>query len=116
MLGSVLAILSGLVLLTGFMHTLPSLGPLLDRIGLMLSRFKAVIGIIAFVLGLMGLIEALNLLNIMLVIAGLMLLTDYLEGLPSIGSGLDRMVKGLYTGQGAIGVLTLLVGMLSLIA
>ncbi len=101
MLGPLFAILAGLVLLTGFMHIVPSLGNLLDRIGLMLSRFKAVIGVIAFVLGLMGAIEAFNLLNLMLIIAGLMLLTDYLESIPSIGRWLDDFVKKLYTAQGA---------------
>ncbi len=115
MLGSFFAIFAGLVLLTGFMHTVPSLGPLLDRIGLALSRFKAVIGVVSFVLGLMGAIEVFNLLNMMLIIAGLMLLTDYLESIPSVGRWLDSFVKRLYAAQGAIGVLTLLVGILSLI-
>ncbi len=114
MLSVTVAILAGLVLLTGVMSAVPALGGYLERIGQFLTGFKAIIGVIALILGVIGVIGSVSLLNVMLIIAGLVLLIELLPMIPGVGNALEKFARWLSTGQVIIGVITIIVALLSL--
>jgi hypothetical protein len=118
MLEALFAILAGLVLLTGMMSIVPALGKYLDRFGQMLGPFQAIIGIIALALGILGILGIAGgstLLSIMLILAGLLLMTGILPMIPGIGESLQKFAVWMSTGQVFIGVLTLIVGIIELL-
>lgn len=114
MIVALFAILAGLVLLTGMMSVIPALGVYLDKFGQALVPFQAIIGIIALILGLVGIIDHGSLLNVMLILAGLVLMIGILPEIPGIGKGLEKFAIWLSAGQAFIGVLTIIVGILAL--
>jgi len=115
MLEALFAILAGLVLLTGMMSVIPALGKYLDKFGQALGPFQAIIGIIALILGILGIIGNVTLLNVMLILAGLLLMTGILPMIPAIGKGLENFALWLSAGQVFIGVVTIIVGILALL-
>lgn len=115
MLEEIVAILAGLVLLTGVMSVVPALGKYLEKAGQFLSGAQGLIGVVALILGILGIIGGFSLLNLMLIISGLVLMTGILPLIPGVGDALERFALWLGSGQVIIGVITLIVGIWSLI-
>jgi len=109
---SIVAILAGLILLTGLLGVIPAFGKHLEKFAKWLGSFQAVIGIIAIVFGVLNL---WSMVSIMLVIAGLVLLMGILEAIPGIGKDLHRLAKWLGGFQTLIGIITLAVGIWGLL-
>ena len=63
----VIAILAGLVLLSGVLDKVPGIGPSLQRFAGWLVPFEAALGVIAIIL---GILELLSLEGILLILAG----------------------------------------------
>ncbi|MDD3399189.1 MAG: hypothetical protein PHW93_06305 [Candidatus Methanomethylophilaceae archaeon] len=115
MLEAIVAILAGLVLLTGLMSVIPALGKYLDQFGQFLSGFQGIIGIIALILGILDILNGFALLNLMLIISGLVLMVGILPLIPGVGNALEKFAMWLGSGQAIIGVITLIVGILALL-
>lgn len=109
------AILAGLVLLTGMMSAVPAIGKYLDKAGNILLPFKAVIGAIALILGVLSILGGIGLLNVMLILSGLLLVVEFLNKIPAIGNALQRFANWLAPGQALIGVVTIIVAILALL-
>lgn len=104
--------LTGLVLLRGVLHRVPSLGPSMERLAVWLSGFDVVIGVIAIVV---GILQVLSLEGILLILAGLILAVSALRTIPSIGPSLVRLGNALAPFKAIIGLILLLVGVLDLL-
>ena len=115
MLTEFIAILAGLVLLTGMMSGVPAIGKFLDNLGNMLLPLKSVIGALAFLLGIWYAIDNITLLNVMLILAGLLLIAEFLNTIPAIGKFLSKAADFLAPGQAIIGVITIIVAILALL-
>ncbi len=115
MWSEIVAILAGLVLLTGVMSVVPALGKHLEKMGRFLTGFKAIIGAVALILGIIGIFGALSLLNVMLIIAGLVLLMEFLPMIPGVGNVLEKFAQWLSAGQVIIGVITIIAAVISLL-
>jgi membrane protein HdeD len=112
MLTVVVAILAGLVLLSGALRKVPGVGPGLERFARWLSAFDVVIGVIAIVV---GVLELLSLEGILLILAGFVLAVSALRSIPSIGPPLGRLGSALAEFRVIIGIILLLVGLLDLL-
>jgi len=112
MIGSITAILAGLVLLTGLLGVIPALGEYLESFARWLGSFQGLIGIIAIVVGILNL---WSLTGMMLIIAGIMLGAGILQTLPVVGDQLERLAKVLGSFQTIIGIITLLVGIIGIL-
>jgi len=110
-LEGIFGIIAGLVLLVGVLGALPFLGKYLEKLAKWLGGFQTIIGIIALIIGVLALF---SLIGIMLVIAGLVLLTGILPLIPALGIHLEKLAKWLAAFQVPIGVITLIVGIMSL--
>lgn len=112
---AILAILAGIILLTGLFGVIPALGEYLDKFGKFLGGFQGIIGIIALLLGVLNLLDAgFNLLNLFLILSGVMLAAGILQALPMAGEQLKKLAKFLGGFQTIIGVITLIVGIINL--
>jgi len=111
----IIAILAGLVLLTGMMSAVPAIGKYLDKFATMLLPLKTVIGAIALLLGIWYAISNLTLLNVMLILAGLLLVAEFLNTIPAIGKFLAKAAAFLAPGQAIIGIITIIVAILALL-
>ncbi|MEM2943178.1 MAG: hypothetical protein QXN93_02700 [Methanomassiliicoccales archaeon] len=56
LLGSIVAIIAGLVLLTGILPSIPVFGKHLEKLAKWLGRFQTIIGIIAIIVGILELL------------------------------------------------------------
>jgi hypothetical protein len=112
MLGSVVEILTGLVLLTGAMRLLPRIGPGLEKFARWLGQFDIALGIIAMVVGLLGLF---SLEDLLLILGGLILAASGLRSIPSIGKFLERLGTALASFRLIVGLLLLIVGLLGIL-
>ncbi|RZN60713.1 hypothetical protein [Methanonatronarchaeum sp. AMET6-2] len=112
MLSSVVAILAGLVLLTGLLGVIPALGDELERFASWLGGFQGLIGIVAIVI---GILEFGTLESYMLIIAGLVLAAGILQAIPALGKYLEKMGRWLGGFQVIIGIITLVVGIMGLL-
>jgi hypothetical protein len=112
MITVVVAILAGLVLLSGALRNVPAVGPSLEKFAGWLSAFDVVIGVIAIVL---GVLELLSLEGILLILAGFVLAVSALRSIPSIGPPLGRLGNALAEFRLIIGIILLLVGLLDLL-
>jgi cadmium resistance protein CadD (predicted permease) len=112
MINIVVAILAGLVLLSGILHKIPGIGYSLERFAGWLRPFDAVIGVVAIVL---GILELLSLEGILLILAGLVLAASALRTIPSIGPSLGRLANALVEFRLIIGVIILLISLSDLI-
>lgn len=112
---AIFAILAGIILLTGLFGVIPALGEYLDKFGKFLGGFQGIIGIIALLLGVLHMLDhGLELLNIFLIISGIMLAAGILQSLPMAGEELKKLAKFLGGFQTIIGIITLIVGVISL--
>ena len=112
MISSLVAILAGLVLMSGVLRNIPGIGMPLDRFAGWLSRFEVLIGVVAIVL---GVLELLSLEGILLILAGLALAASALRSIPSIGPPLGRLGNVLLVYRAVIGAIILLIGLLDLV-
>jgi len=102
-------------LLTGMMSAVPAIGTYLDKFATMLLPLKTVIGAVALILGIWFAISSLSLLNVMLILAGILLLAESLNAIPAIGNFLSSVAKFLAPGQAIIGIIIIIVAILSLL-
>jgi hypothetical protein len=108
----VVAILAGLVLLSGALHNIPGIGPSLDRFAGWLLPFEVALGVIAIIV---GFTELLSLEGILLILAGIVLAVGALRTLPSIGPSLGRLGDALAQFRYVLGLILLAVGVLDLL-
>jgi hypothetical protein len=108
----VIAILAGLVLLSGVLDKVPGIGPSLQRFAGWLVPFEAALGVIAIIL---GILELLSLEGILLILAGLVLAVTALRTIPSVGPSLGRLGSALAEFRYVLGVILLAVGILDLV-
>lgn len=112
MITIIVAILAGLVLLAGSLHSIPGVGARLARFARLLAPFEVVIGVVAIVV---GLLELLSLEGILLILAGLVLAVSALRSIPSIGPTLGRWGNALAKFRVIIGVIILLIAVFDLV-
>jgi membrane protein HdeD len=112
MITIVVAILAGLVLLSGALQRVPGVGPPLERFAGWLVPFEVALGVIAI---LVGLFELLSLEGILLILAGLILAVSALRTIPSVGPSLGRVGSALAQFRWIIGVILLAAGILDLL-
>lgn len=108
----VVAILAGLVLLSGALHNIPGIGPALERFAGWLVPFEVALGVIAIIV---GLLDLLSLEGILLILAGIILAVSALRTIPSAGSALGQLGDALARFRYVIGIILLLVGILDLL-
>jgi len=108
----VVAILAGLLLLTGVLQKIPGVGPSLERFAGWLVPFEVAVGVIAILL---GILELLSVEGILLILAGLILAVSALRTIPSVGPALGRLGSALSQFRYIIGVIVLAVGILDLL-
>lgn len=108
----VVAILTGLVLLSGALHNIPGIGASLERFAGWLVPFEVALGVIAIIV---GFTELLSLEGILLILAGIVLAVGALRTLPSIGPSLGRLGDALAQFRYVLGVILLAVGVLDLL-
>jgi hypothetical protein len=112
MITIIIAVLAGLVLLSGILHKVPGIGPSLEKFAGWLAPFGVVIGVVAIVL---GLLELLSLEGILLVLAGLILSVNVLRSIPSVGPSLGRLGNALAEFRYVIGIIVLALGVADLL-
>ena len=112
MITILVAILAGVVLLSGAFSRIPRVGVPLERLAGWLVPFEVVIGVVAIVL---GILELLSLEGILLILAGLVLSVGALRTIPSVGPSLGRLGSALAEFRYAIGAVVLAVGILDLV-
>ncbi len=112
MITILIAILAGLVLLSGAFHNIPGIGPALERASSWLAPFGVVIGVVAIVL---GVLELFTLEGIVLILAGLVLAVSALRTIPSVGPSLGRLGNALSEFRYIIGVIVLAIGIVDLL-
>lgn len=108
----VVAILAGLVLLTGALQKIPRIGPSLERFAGWLVPFEVALGVIAIIV---GLLELLSVEGILLILAGFVLAVSALRTIPSVGPALGRFGDALAQFRYILGVILLAVGLLDLV-
>ena len=108
----VVAILAGLLLLSGALKKIPAVGPALERFAGWLLPFEVALGVIAIIV---GLLELLSLEGILLILAGLVLAVSALRTIPSVGPALGRLGSALAQFRWIIGVILLAAGVLDLL-
>ncbi len=106
-----MAIIAGLVLLSGLIGAVPAFGDILQRFAKWLGGFQGLIGIVAIVVGVLDLWSGTGL---MLIFAGIVLGAGILQTLPAVGEELERLAKVLGSFQTIIGIVTLIVGIIGL--
>lgn len=111
MITILIAILAGIVLLSGAFRNLPRIGPPLERFADALVPYGVVIGVVAVVL---GVLEILSLEGILLVLAGLVLAVSALRAIPRVGTSLGRLGTTLSEFRYPIGVIVLVTGLVDL--
>ena len=111
MITILIAILAGIVLLSGAFRNIPGIGPSLERFAGVLVPFGVVIGVIAIVL---GVLELLSLEGILLILAGLVLAVSALRTIPSVGPSLGRLGNALWEFRYPIGAIVLAIGLVDL--
>ncbi len=112
MITILVAILAGIVLLSGTLGRIPGIGPYLQRFANWLAPFGVVIGVVAIVL---GVLELLSLEGILLVLAGLVLAVSAVSTIPSVGPALGRAGSRLSEFRNVIGVVVLATGVIDLL-
>ncbi|GAL86371.1 hypothetical protein MYP_3600 [Sporocytophaga myxococcoides] len=81
-----------------------------------LTGFKVIIGFVCLILGLIFLFRpGCSLYDLTGILAGLVLLTDTLTGIPGIGESLTKLSRSLLPFTTVIGVASLVVGILGLL-
>jgi cadmium resistance protein CadD (predicted permease) len=108
----VVAILAGLVLLSGRLQRIPAIGPSLERFARWLVPFEVALGVIAIIV---GLLELLSLEGILLILAGLILAVTALRTIPAVGPSIGRLGSALAQFRWIIGAILLAVGILDLL-
>lgn len=108
----VVALLAGLVLLSGVLQKVPGIGQSLERLARGLAPFEIALGVIAMIL---GMLEILSFEGILLILAGLALAVGALRTIPSIGPSLGRLGTALREFRYVLGTLLLLVGLVDLL-
>jgi len=89
----------------GVLGALPFFGKYLEKLAKWLGGFQTIIGIIALIIG----IWELGWMGLMLIIAGLVLLTGILPMIPALGKYLEKLAKWLAAFQVPIGIITIIV-------
>ncbi len=112
MITILIAILAGILLLSGAFRNIPGIGPSLERFASWLAPFGVVIGVVAIVL---GVLELLSLEGILLVLAGLVLAVSAVRTIPSVGPSLGRLGNALAEFRYPIGVVVLALGLVDLL-
>ena len=59
LLQSIVAIMAGLILLTGILPSIPALGKYLEKLAKWLGRFQTIIGVVALIIGILGLLNVI---------------------------------------------------------
>src|SRR5512140_3814306 len=112
MITILIAILAGIVLLSGAFRRVPGIGPGLERFASWLAPFGVVIGVVAIVL---GILELLSLVGVLLILAGLVLAVSALRTIPSVGPSLGRLGDALREFRYILGIILLAAGLLELV-
>lgn len=112
MITILIAILAGLVLLSGAFHSIPGIGASLEKVSGWLAPFGVVIGVIAIVL---GALELLSMEGILQILAGLVLAVSALRTIPSVGPPLGRVGNALAEFRYIIGIIVLATGVVDLL-
>lgn len=113
LLYSIFALISGLVLLTGILPSIPAVGKYLEKLAKWLGRFQTIIGIVAIIVAIFWWGSLLG--SIVAIIAGLVLLTGILPSIPALGKHLEKLAKWLGRFQTIIGVVAIIVGILEIL-
>jgi len=108
MIVNIVAILAGLILLTGLLGVIPAFGKHFERMAKWLGGFQGIIGLVAIGIGIWTFDFGLT--SIMLIIAGLVLAAGFLEAIPSVGKHIHKVGTWLGGFQTIIGLITLAVG------
>jgi cadmium resistance protein CadD (predicted permease) len=108
----IVAILAGLVLLSGALQKVPGIGSSLERFAGWLLPFEVALGVIAI---LVGILQLLSFEGVLLVLAGLVLAVSALRTIPSVGPALDRLGSALAQFRWILGVILLAAGILDLL-
>lgn len=111
MITILVAILAGLVLLSGVLQKIPGVGVYLERLAGWLAPFGVAIGVVAIVL---GILELLSLEGVLLILAGLVLAVSALRTIPSVGPSLGRLGSALTEFRHIIGAVVLALGLVDL--
>lgn len=114
MLIGIMAIIAGIVLLTGLFGVIPAFGKHLDKFGRWLGSFQGVIGLAVLIVAILN-FDVGSLIIWMLIISGIMLAAGFLEAIPSMGKHLHKLAKWLGGFQTIIGIVTLILGILAVL-
>jgi hypothetical protein len=105
MLGAIVAIVTGLALISGSIHLSRSI----DQFGRWLNRFDVIIGVIAIVV---GVLELLSLEGVMLILGGLVLAVSALGSIPPLA----KLANALKPFRLIIGLVLLALGIIGLVS
>jgi len=109
-------IAAGLILGISILKTIEGIGEKLQEVTTWLLDFKHVFGIISLVMGLAFLLKpGYALHDIVGILAGLLLLSEKLERVPTIGEHLAKAAKALIPIEAAVGIAAIVVGFLGLL-
>lgn len=108
MFESIVAVLSGLVLLAGVFQS----GTSGSRLASSLIPFQGVIGLVALVV---GILNFFNVIGIALIVAGLILAAEALSGIPEIGNELKRAGQAMSGIGGLVGAVLMVLALYRLI-
>ena len=109
-------IAAGIILATSTLMKIKSISDSILKLSNWLTGFKVVVGFTSFILGLIFLFSpGCAIYDLTGILAGLVLLTDTLINIPGIGESLTKLSRSLLPFTTAIGVASLIVGILGLL-
>ncbi len=109
-------IAAGIILATSTLMKVKSIADSILKLSKWLTGFKVIIGFTCLILGLIFLFRpGCSLYDFTGILAGLVLLTDTLISIPGIGEPLTKLSRSLLPFTTAIGVASLIVGILGLL-
>lgn len=107
-----MAIIAGLVLLTGVLGVIPAMGKHLEKLAKWLGSFQGIIGLIALAVAILN-FDIGSLIIWMLILSGIMLAAGFLEAIPAMGKHIHKLAKWLGGFQTIIGIIILVLGILT---
>lgn len=105
MVAAIMAILAGLLLLSGVLRR----GSAPGKVAAALRPFEVVIGVVALVVGVLNITSVIG---VALIIAGLALAAEAMTSIPGIGDELQRAGNALRGFSAVIGLLVLILGII----
>jgi len=110
-------IIAGVILLTGVVTVVPSVGKYLKKACKALAAYQVPIGIIAVIVGILGLLGTVSggtIASLMAIVAGIVLAISVFRALPQVGKELEKIVAAISSVQIVFGIITLVVGIVYL--